>query len=143
LATRRTKRLGALIQAELAELLLRRVKDQRLEGVVVTGVDVAPDLSQAKVHFSVYDRARTTDALAGFNAAAPFLRRELANRLRLKTMPRLVPAVDESMARAAHLDQVIRRVREADRAAAAARGEEAAEPAEPAEAPEPEPEEEP
>jgi ribosome-binding factor A len=122
-ATRRTKRLGALIQSELSELLLRRVKDQRLEGVVLTGVDVAPDLSQARVHFSLYDRSRTTDALAGFNAAAAFLRRELASRLRLKTMPRLVPEVDETMARAARLEETIRRARDEDRAAAAARGE--------------------
>ncbi len=123
MATRRTRKLGALIQAELAGLLLRKVKDPRLAGVSLTGVDVSPDLSHAKVFFSPLDPARKDDALDGFDKAAPFLRRELAQRLNLKTMPRLVPVYDPSLARGAEMSELIKKVRAEDQAAAHARGE--------------------
>lgn len=124
MATRRTRKLGALIQAELAGLLLRKVKDPRLVGVSLTGVDVAPDLSQAKVFFSPLDPDKRGDAEAGFIKAAPFLRRELARLLNLKTMPRLVPVYDSSLARGAEMSELIKKVRAQDEAAARARGEE-------------------
>ncbi|BEQ14002.1 30S ribosome-binding factor RbfA [Desulfoferula mesophila] len=123
MGTRRTKRLGNLILAELGALMARRVKDPRVAAVNLTAVDVAPDLSQAKVFFSVLDPAKSGEALAGLNAAAGFLRRELAATLRLKTMPRLVPVYDDSLIKGAHLDQVIRQARAQDEANAQARDE--------------------
>lgn len=120
--TRRTQRLGHLIQAELAELLLRRVKDPRLAGVTLTGVDVSPDLSQAKVFFSLLEEDRRPEVLKGFTAAAPFLRKELAERLSLKITPRLVPVYDRSLAQGAQMEALIRRVRSEDQAKAAQSG---------------------
>jgi ribosome-binding factor A len=122
MSTRRTERLGHLIQAELADLLLKRVKDPRLEGITLTGVDVSPDLSLAKVFFSLIDQARRAEVERGFHAAAPFLRRELAGRLSLKTTPRLAPVFDKSLSQGAHLERIIREARAGDQAAAAARG---------------------
>jgi len=123
-ATRRTKRLGALIQAELAELILRRIKDPRLAMVSVTEVDVSPDLSQAKVFFSPMEAERQEQVQAGFEAAAPFLRRELAARLRLKVIPRLVPVYDSSLVRGAQLTRLIQQARVQDQEQARQRGEE-------------------
>lgn len=122
MGTRRTKRLGNLILAELGGLLARRVKDPRVAVVSLTAVDVAPDLSQAKVYFSVLDPSHSDQALAGLRAASGFLRKELAANLRLKTMPRLVPVYDDSLIKGAHLDQVIRKARAQDEANAGARG---------------------
>ena len=112
------------MRAELATLLLRRVKEPRLKEVTITSVYVSPDLSQAKVFFSLLDVGQVAEALAGFQAAAPFLRRELAARLRIKTTPRLIPVYDDSMVRGADMSELIRRVRAEDKARARARGEE-------------------
>jgi len=86
-------------------------------------VDVSPDLSQAKVFFSLLEHDQHDQALAGFKAAAGFLRRELAARLHLKTIPRLVPVYDDSLARGAHMEQVLQEARAQDQEAAKARGE--------------------
>lgn len=123
--TRRTQRLSALLLAELAELLLRRVKDPRLEGINLTGVDVSPDLSQAKVFYSLVNETRRAEVEKGFIKAAPFLRRELASRLQIKITPRLVLVFDPSIARGLHMDRVIREARAKDEAAAMARGDQA------------------
>lgn len=124
MGTRRTERLGNLILAELADLLLKRVKDPRLAGMTLTGVDVSPDLAQAKIYFSLLDASRRRQVEDGFKAAAPFLRRELATRLAIKTTPRLVLAYDASLVQGAEMERLIRQVRQADQEQALARGEE-------------------
>ncbi len=116
MAGRRLQKLGSLIKAELAELILRRVKDPRVKDLSITEVDVSPDLKQAKVYFSLWDEKNQAQAEAGFKAASSFLRGQLASRLRLKTVPRLIPIYDSSLVRGAAMDKLIRRVRAADRA---------------------------
>ncbi|MGD8561883.1 MAG: 30S ribosome-binding factor RbfA [Desulfarculaceae bacterium] len=122
-ATRRTKRLGALIQSELGDLLLRRVQDPRLRQVSLTAVDVSPDLSQAKVYYSLWDEDRRGQVEQGFAAASGFLRRELAKRLHLKTMPRLIPVYDSSLVSGARMSATIEKVRSQDELEARRRGE--------------------
>ncbi|ADK84263.1 ribosome-binding factor A [Desulfarculus baarsii DSM 2075] len=119
MGARRTRRVGNLILAELAELLLRRVKDPRLEGLTLTAVDVSPDLHQAKVFYSLLDPQRQPQVEAGFAAAAPFLRRELAARLRIKTLPRLEAVFDGSIVRGLAMDELIKKARQADGESAA------------------------
>lgn len=114
MGTRRTRRVGNLIQAELAQLLIRKVKDPRIEGVSLTAVDVSPDLRQAKVFFAVMDDARRDEAEEGLKAASSFLRKELAARLHLKILPRLIPVWDGSITRGMSMDALIRQAREHD-----------------------------
>jgi ribosome-binding factor A len=109
-ASLRTRKLGSLLQAELADLLRRRVKDPRLSRITLTGVDVSPDLSMARVYFSVLDEQNLRDAQNGFAAAASFLRSQLAAKLRLKTVPRLAPVFDRTLKDGAYMESLIRQV---------------------------------
>ncbi|MFH1033582.1 MAG: 30S ribosome-binding factor RbfA [Pseudomonadota bacterium] len=122
MGTRRTQRMANLIQAELGDLLLKRVKDPRLEPITITGVDVSPDLSQAKVFYSLLDAARRPEVEAGFKAAAPFLRHELAGRLQIKVTPKLRLVYDPSLAEGMRMDNLIRQARQQDQALAEQRG---------------------
>lgn len=87
---RRTDRVGDLLRAELAELLVREVNDPRARGAVVTAVDPAPDLRSARVQVSVLggDEEREA-AIAALQGAAGFLRTRLARKVRLKNVPEL------------------------------------------------------
>ena len=53
--TRRTERIGEQIRGELARLLREEVTDPRVGLVTLTRIDVAPDLSHAKVFWSALD----------------------------------------------------------------------------------------
>ena len=53
--TRRTERIGEQIRSELARLLREEVTDPRVGLVTLTRIDVAPDLSHAKVFWSALD----------------------------------------------------------------------------------------
>ena len=77
-------------------------------------MDVSPDLRQAKVFFTVMDDQRREQAEAGLIAASSFLRKELAARLHLKVLPRLVPVWDGSITRGMSMDALIKQAREHD-----------------------------
>jgi ribosome-binding factor A len=91
-AYRRCDRIADLLQQELADLLLRRVKDPRVEGVTITGVKVSGDLQHARVFFCVMGAPAESggaNAAAGLEKAKGFLRHELGKRLHLRVLPQL------------------------------------------------------
>jgi ribosome-binding factor A len=118
--------VGNLIRGELAELIARRVKDPRVSLVTLTEVDVSPDMRRAVVYYSVLDASRREEAHNGLSSALPFLQGQIGSRLRMKVIPRLEIAFDDSLAHGAAMDQLIDRVRAEDQAAAQRRGEQEA-----------------
>jgi len=111
----RTRRLGERIRQELAELLARQVSDPRLEGVTVTEVEVDREFAYATVFVNALgDEDRQQEILEGLTSARGFLRSSLAQRIPLRTFPRLRFRWDESFDRAAAIEALLRKVREED-----------------------------
>lgn len=108
--TQRTDRLDSQLRAELAELLQREMKDPRVGFATITRVETARDLGTARVWVSTMgsndERARTMKALTD---AAPWLRRQLGDRLTLRHVPQLVIREDDSIEAG---DRVLRLLRE-------------------------------
>lgn len=92
-------RVGELIQAELADLLLRQLKDPRLRMAVVSRVEVSADLRHARVYIShMGTKTEQQAALEGFERAAGFIRGQLGRRLHLRYVPQLSFQLDTSIA---------------------------------------------
>ena len=111
---RRGERVAEAIRVEIATFLGEGAKDPRLVGMItVTGVDVTRDLRHARVFVSVMgteaERAATLDALEGMGG---HLRSRLARVLSLRVAPSLSFKVDESVARAARIEELLAQVRE-------------------------------
>jgi ribosome-binding factor A len=104
----RSLRVADQIQRDLAQLLQFEVKDPRVGLVTITGVEVTPDYSHAKVFFSTLaDSAKIPEVEAGLNAARGFLRSSLGRKLGIHQTPDLHFVHDESVARGAALSQLI------------------------------------
>ena len=111
----RSRRVGELIQRELATMLARDVKDPRLAFVSITAVDVTRDLSLAKVFYTVINASVHSDNQSediekvqqGLTKASGFLRYELGQQIKLRIVPRLEFRYDESVLRGAQLTQLI------------------------------------
>jgi len=95
----RRDRVADQIRSELATLLAREVHDPGIGFVTLTRVQVSPDLQLARVHYTALgdDKAQQNSARA-LERAAPFLRRQIGSRLRLKRAPELRFVYDESIA---------------------------------------------
>ena len=104
----RTLRVAEQVQRELADLIRLEVKDPRVGMVTLTGVEVAPDYSHAKVYSTLLGNpAQAESATEGLNHAAGFLRRELGRRIKLRITPQLHFHFDESVERGMRLSKLI------------------------------------
>ena len=104
----RPESVGRQIQAELSDLIQRRLKDPRLGYITLTGVQMTRDLQTARVYVSVMgeaeDRAASLEAL---HHAAPYLRRELGKRLRLRNTPELRFAHDDTIESGTRINELL------------------------------------
>lgn len=107
----RMRRVNAIVHEVLAEQI-EILKDPRLEFVSVTGVDTTPNLRRAVVYFSTLDPAKTDEAQAGLDAAAPRLRRVLGDEVRMKYTPALEFRPDHGIAYGERIDAVLRQMQE-------------------------------
>jgi ribosome-binding factor A len=100
-----------LIQKELSDLLVTKIKDPRLVLVTITKVNITDDLRSARVYFSVVEgQERRQGALAGFESAAGYLKRQLGHRLALRRIPELKFVYDKSFDQAAAVDRIFKTI---------------------------------
>ncbi len=104
----RMGRINDEIRRELSELI-RTVKDPRVHGLIsLTRVDTTADLKYAKIYVSVLDKSDADQVVKGLKSAAGYLRRELGHALSLRATPELTFVRDDSMARGAHILDILR-----------------------------------
>ncbi len=107
----RPDRVADQIRAELGQLLAREVHDPGIGFVTLTRVQVSPDLQQARVYYTTLgDEAARRNSARALDRAAPFLRRQIGSRLRLKRVPELKFAFDESIAGQDRIEQLLNEI---------------------------------
>lgn len=111
----RPERVGDQIRAELTDLLARHVKDPGIGFITITGVRVTADLQIARVQYSSLGdpQARRQTARA-LDRATPFLRRQIAARLRLRRVPELMFHFDDSLDRQERIEEILREIHAGD-----------------------------
>ena len=108
MSSRRQRQVGELLHEEISQLLQREVKDPRLGFVTVTGVDVSPDLRQARVYVTVLgDKEDAKKALAGLASAASYFRSILRHTLSLRYIPELTFKFDTSLEQGMRIDALL------------------------------------
>ena len=105
---RRLARLNEQFRREITAILRRAVRDPRVLNVVVNSVEVTSDLWLARVYVRLGDDDQErADALQGLNAAANFIRRELAAVLHIRRIPELRFLEDKTLAQANRIEEIL------------------------------------
>jgi ribosome-binding factor A len=110
---KRAERVSDQMKQEIADILMRKIKDPRIGFVTVTDVEVADDLRNAKVFVSVYGSEKAA-TLKGLESASPYIRSELGRRMRMKFIPELLFRYDDSVERGAHINELLHEIQEKD-----------------------------
>ena len=110
----RTARLNGEYQKEISEII-RRLKDREpdLKGLIsVTEADVAPDLKTAIVYVSIYapTEEATKRSFAILQESAGYIRRELSQVMRMRTVPAITFRTDGSMVYGAKMDYLFKKI---------------------------------
>jgi ribosome-binding factor A len=112
----RTDRIAHELREEIARVLRDEVTDHRVKVITVLRVDVAPDLSNAIVQWSLFDRDgdpdnETIDSIAeGLDSAAGFMRKKIASSLSLRRMPELRFRYDASLRLAGEMMEILQAI---------------------------------
>ena len=108
---RRIERLNEQMKREVSDILRYEVKDPRVGVVTVTEALVAPDLSIARLYVQVVgDEKEQEETLKGLRAAMPYVRHELAQRLKIRQVPELRFEQDKALEYGMHIESLLRRV---------------------------------
>ena len=100
------------IKRLVGDLIEREVHDPRVGFTTVTGVEVSPDYSVARVYVTVGQQEDPQRSLQGLSAASGFLRARLAERLSLRQTPELRFFYDESIDQGFRMDAILKRIAE-------------------------------
>ncbi|MBP9675990.1 MAG: 30S ribosome-binding factor RbfA [Anaerolineaceae bacterium] len=109
----RLTRIGDRFREELSEMIVREeIRDPRLNGITITEVKVDRELSYADIYVSAIEgSSRSKDVLEGLETASGFIRKELAQRITLRSFPRLRFHWDNTPERADRIEQLLAEIR--------------------------------
>jgi len=110
-AFKRSERVGDQMKQEIADILMRKIKDPRIGFVTVTDVDLSDDLRNAKVFISVYG-GNKEETFIGLKSATPFIRSELGRRMRMRIVPEILFRFDSTVEQGAHIMELLREIDE-------------------------------
>ena len=115
--TRRTDRLGHVIQRELTEFIRREISDRRLGFWTLSRIEVTADLSFAKVYITVMgddiEKRNTIDALSQH---ANRMRSHLAKALHTRTVPKVLFAEDKNLEHGFRVAELIKEIHDQENA---------------------------
>ena len=109
----RAERVADQIRMEVADILMRKIRDPRVRSVTVTDVELTSDLRIARVFVkALVTEAETKDVFAGLSKASGFVRSELGRRLTLRYLPEVVFMKDVSGPRGDRILQLLDEIQE-------------------------------
>jgi|SRR5690554_1354122 len=99
--TNRQKKMGALMQADLVDILQGEVRKNGISNLIITvsKVSVTSDLSIAKVYLSIFPTDKSAELLKAIKSNGPLIKHELAKRVKnqLRKVPDLIFYIDDSL----------------------------------------------
>jgi ribosome-binding factor A len=112
----RVERVAAQLRQEISAIIIRDLKDPRVEMASITEVKLSPDLRNATVKVSVVGEPENQRAaIDGLQHAKGFIRRELGTRLtNLRFAPELRFQLDEGIAYSVRVSQLLRKMNQED-----------------------------
>ena len=114
--SRRTQRIGDLLRREIAEIIVRRLKDPRVGLATVSAVDVSPDLKHARVRVSILGNEENRDeCMEALDHASGYIRSQVARGLKnMRVVPDLIFELDRGPEYSQHIDHLLEHLDDPD-----------------------------
>ena len=103
----RGRKIGDLIQREVAVLVQREIKDPRIGMVTINEATVSRDLAFSDIYFTVLPSENAEIVEEVLNEASGFLRSQLAKVLRTRATPKLRFHYDNTIESGARMNKAI------------------------------------
>jgi ribosome-binding factor A len=104
---KRAARVGDLIRAEVADIIMNKIKHKSLGFVTVTDAKISDDLRNATVYLSVLNAEDKKKTVRKLNESASFIKGELGRRLKMRYVPQLTFVIDEAVEYGRKIDKLL------------------------------------
>ncbi len=108
---KRSARVAEGLMQELAVLVSQKLRDPRVQGAVISRVDMSDDLRQARVYVraleGAVDNAKKKELIEGLERATGLLRREATRALKLRVAPELKFFYDDGQDKRSRIDNLL------------------------------------
>ena len=94
---RRIEKLSKLFMEEIANIILYQLENKDLKDVVITRVEITPDIKNAKVYFTTLQEGREKEAQRALDGAKNHIRSLLLKRLKIKYIPDIAFIFDKDL----------------------------------------------
>ena len=109
--TNRQKKIGALLQNDLVDILQGEIRKNGISNLIISisKVNVTTDLSIAKVHLSIFPTDKAPEILAAIKTNTPLIKHDLSQRvkLQLRKVPNLSFYIDDSLEYIEKIDKAL------------------------------------
>ena len=123
MSTQRPGRVQEAIRQEISKIVQIEMKDPRIGFITITKVDLTKDLRYARIYFSILGEDKDKKlALRGLNNAKGYIKGLLADRIKLRYMPDIAFAIDESLEHTKHIYDILDQIKKEKRNAEGDRG---------------------
>jgi ribosome-binding factor A len=111
MSTRRLLKAAEAIRGVVSMAILTELRDPRVQNVTVVGVEVTPDMREAKVLVSVMgNEAQQRTVLKGLQNSVGFLQSKIADRIETRYIPRLTFVMDEGVKKSVAVQQILEQI---------------------------------
>jgi ribosome-binding factor A len=111
MSSRRLQKAAAAIREVVSMAILAELNDPRVKHVTVIGVQVAPDMRQAKVLVSIMgDEKQQKLSLRGLQNAAGFLQSRIADKIDTRYTPKLEFVLDQGVKKSLEMARILHEV---------------------------------
>jgi ribosome-binding factor A len=108
----RVERVAEQIREEVGQILSTEVADPGIGLITVTRVKVTPDLSLARVYWTLLgDQAERKKTQAALTRAAAYVRHLLSTRMSLRRSPEVIFTYDQSVAAQDRVEQILQELK--------------------------------
>ena len=101
---------STLVHRRLSEILLFETKDPRFSKVTISRVEAAPNMSSARVHFSIFPSTGQQKLVDSLNKAAGFFSIQLGKVLKTRNTPQLTFVYDAGFDHSDEIEILLRSV---------------------------------
>ncbi|OGU36460.1 MAG: ribosome-binding factor A [Ignavibacteria bacterium GWB2_35_6b] len=111
----RLDKVASLIKEEISLIFLYKIQDPSLGLITITGVKVSPDLKNAKIYISIYEKEKRKELLQKVNDIKGFIRTQLAQRVKnLRFVPELSFYIDNTLDYVEKMDGLFKEIHKND-----------------------------
>ncbi|MFN5187101.1 MAG: 30S ribosome-binding factor RbfA [Planctomycetota bacterium] len=111
MSSRRLLKAAEAIRGVVSMAILTELRDPRVQNVTVVGVEVTPDMREAKVLVSVMGSdAQQRTVLKGLQNSVGFLQSKIADRIETRYIPRLSFVIDDGVKKSVAVQQILEQI---------------------------------